>query len=155
MFPKAHAAAYVLSAVRVAWWKLYYPREYYAVYFSTRCDAYDIEVMIQGKESILARYQQILQDKQNGVKISNKEEALISVFEIALEMYERGFHFNNISLEKSASQNFPLDPDDSTGLLPPFTWIDGLGGAVEEIVLLEARMQNSFLSKEDVMKRQN
>ena len=152
MFPKAHAAAYVLSAVRVAWWKLYYPREYYAVYFSTRCDAYDIEVMIQGKESILARYQQILQDKQNGVKISNKEEALISVFEIALEMYERGFHFNNISLEKSASQNFILDPDDSTGLLPPFTSIDGLGGAVGDSVI-EARMQNSFLSKEDVMKR--
>ena len=43
MFPKAHAVAYVLSAIRVAWWKLYYPREYYAVYFSTRCDFFDIQ----------------------------------------------------------------------------------------------------------------
>jgi len=152
MFPKAHAAAYVLSAIRVAWWKLYYPREYYAVYFTTRCDAYDIETMIQGKESVYAKYQSILNDKQNGVKISNKEEALISVFEITLEMYERGFHFNNISLDKSDSRNFTLDPDDEYGLLPPFTSIDGLGAAVGDSVVV-ARNDNSFLSKEDVIKR--
>ena len=152
MFPKAHAAAYVLSAIRVAWWKLYYPREYYAVYFSTRCDAYDIETMIQGREAIFSRYQQILADKQDGVKISNKEEALISVFEIALEMYERGYHFNNISLEKSDSRNFALDPDDPLGLLPPFTSIDGLGVAVGDSVIT-ARQENIFLSKEDVSKR--
>ena len=152
MFPKAHAAAYVLSAIRVAWWKLYYPREYYAVYFTTRCDAYDIETMILGRDAVYARYQQILTDKQNGVKISNKEEALITVFEIALEMFERGIHFNNISLEKSDSRNFTLDPDDNNGLLPPFTSIDGLGASVGDSVI-EARHQNSFLSKEDVMKR--
>lgn len=152
MFPKAHAAAYVLSAIRVAWWKLYYPREYYAVYFSTRCDAYDIETLIQGKEAIWNKYKHILNDKQNGVKISNKEEALISVFEIALEMYDRGFHFNNISLEKSAARNFIDDPDDPQGILPPFTSIDGLGGSVGDSVI-EARNQNNFLSKEDVIKR--
>ena len=152
MFPKAHAAAYVLSAVRVAWWKLYYPREYYSVYFTTRCDAYDIELMIQGKEAVYNRYQQILNDKSNGVKISNKEEALITVFEIALEMFERGFYFNNISLEKSASRNFTLDPDDPKGILPPFTSIDGLGASVGDSVI-EARENNYFLSKEDVIKR--
>lgn len=152
MFPKAHAAAYVLSAVRVAWWKLYYPREYYAVYFTTRCDAYDIETMIQGKEAVYAKYQSILNDKQNGVKISNKEEALISVFEIALEMFERGMHFSNISLEKSDSQNFIIDPDDDSALLPPFISIDGLGTSVGDSVV-EARQKNRFLSKEDVMKR--
>lgn len=152
MFPKAHAAAYVLSAVRVAWWKLYYPIEYYAVYFTTRCDAYDIETMIQGKEAVYAKYQQILNDKQNGVKISNKEEALISVFEIALEMFERGMYFHNISLEKSDSQNFIVDPHDRKALLPPFTSIDGLGAAVGDSVI-EARHDNPFLSKEDVMKR--
>lgn len=152
MFPKAHAAAYVLSAIRVAWWKLYYPREYYAVYFTTRCDAYDIETMIQGRDAVFARYQQILNDKQNGVKISNKEEALITVFEIVLEMFERGYHFNNISLEKSDSQRFILDPDDDLGLLPPFTSVDGLGASVGDSVI-EAREQNAFLSKEDVIKR--
>ncbi len=152
MFPKAHAAAYVLSAIRVAWWKLYYPREYYAVYFSTRCDAYDIETLISGKEAIWSRYQQIQNDKQNGVKISNKEEALISVFEIAMEMYDRGYHFNNISLEKSDARNFIVDQDDKYGILPPFTSIDGLGGSVGDSVI-EARQQNLFLSKEDVIKR--
>ena len=152
MFPKAHAAAYVLSAVRVAWWKLYYPREYYAVYFTTRCDAYDIETMIQGRDAVYHKYQSILNDKQNGVKISNKEEALISVFEIALEMFERGYHFSNISLEKSDSQNFIMDPDDDTALLPPFVSIDGLGTSVGDSVV-EARQHNKFLSKEDVMKR--
>lgn len=152
MFPKAHAAAYVLSAVRVAWWKLYYPREYYAVYFTTRCDAYDIETMIQGKEAIYSKYKHILNDKQNGVKISNKEEALISVFEIALEMYDRGYHFNNINLENSASSQFIIDPHDEKGILPPFTSVDGLGDSVGDSVV-EARKCNHFLSKEDVMKR--
>lgn len=152
MFPKAHAAAYVLSAVRVAWWKLYYPREYYAVYFTTRCDAYDIETMIQGRETVYSKYKQILNDKQNGVKISNKEEALITVFEIALEMFERGYYFNNISLEESDSQNFILDPHDDKALLPPFTSVDGLGAAVGDSVI-EARKENLFLSKEDVVKR--
>ena len=152
MFPKAHAAAYVLSAVRVAWWKLYYPREYYSVYFTTRCDAYDIEALIQGKETVYTKYQNILADKQNGIKISNKEEALISVYEIALEMFERGYHFNNISIEKSASRQFIIDPDDDYGILPPFISIDGLGSSVGDSVI-EARQENDFLSKEDVMKR--
>ncbi|MEG0276746.1 MAG: PolC-type DNA polymerase III [Coprobacillus sp.] len=152
MFPKAHAAAYVLSAIRVAWWKLYYPREYYAVYFSTRCDAYDIETLIQGKDVILNKYKMVNSLKQSGEKISNKEEALLSVYEIAMEMYERGYHFSNVSLEKSDARHFTLDPDDDKGVLPPFTSIDGLGGAVGDSVL-EARKQNPFLSKEDVIRR--
>ncbi len=152
MFPKAHAAAYVLSAIRVAWWKLYYPREYYAVYFTTRCDAYDIETMIQGKEAVLTKYQKILDDKKHGIKISNKDEALISVFEICLEMFERGFHFTNISLEHSDSQNFIVDPSDMSAIIPPFTAIDGLGASVGDSVI-EARKENEFLSKEDVTRR--
>ena len=67
-------------------------------------------------------------------------------------MYDRGFHFNNISLEKSAARNFIDDPDDPQGILPPFTSIDGLGGSVGDSVI-EARNQNNFLSKEDVIKR--
>lgn len=152
MFPKAHAAAYVLSAVRVAWWKLYYPREYYSVYFTTRCDAYDIETMIQGKDAVYAKYTKFISDKQSGVKLSNKEEALISVFEIALEMFERGYYFTNISLEKSLSSRFALDKDDPYGIVPPFTSVDGLGDSVGDSVV-EARQNNIFLSKEDVMKR--
>ena len=151
MFPKAHAAAYVLSAIRVAWWKLYYPREYYAVYFTTRCDAYDIETMVKGKEAILLRKQEIEKAKQE-YKATKKEEDLLSMFEIALEMYERGFHFSNVSLDKSAASQFTLDLDDEHALVPPFTCIDGLGEAVA-ISVVEARKENPFLSKEDVVKR--
>ena len=152
MFPKAHAAAYVLSATRVAWWKLYYPREYYAVYFSTRCDFYNIEILIQGKEVILNAYNDILKAKSEGKSVTNKEEGLITVYEVAIEMYERGYHFNNISLDLSDSQNFILDPEDPMGIIPPFMSIDGLGKSVGESVIA-ARNAASFLSKEDVEER--
>lgn len=151
MFPKAHAAAYVLSAVRVAWWKLYYPREYYAVYFTTRCDAYDIETMIKGKEVMLRRKEEIEKAKLE-YSSTKKDDDLLSMFEIALEMFERGYYFSNVSLDKSDSTKFVLDPDDDHALVPPFTTIDGLGAAVGDSVI-EARKQNPFLSKEDVIKR--
>lgn len=151
MFPKAHAAAYVLSAIRVAWWKLYYPREYYAVYFSTRCDFYEIETLVQGKEAILARRGEIeqLRSERNS---SNKDEGLWDVFEIALEMLERGYHINPVSLELSQDEQFALDPNDEKGLIPPFSAIDSLGVAVAKTVV-EAREKQSFLSKEDVIRR--
>ena len=151
MFPKAHAAAYVLSAVRVAWWKLYYPREYYAVYFTTRCDAYDIETMIKGKEAILLKKQQIEKAKMERLA-TKKDEDLLAMFEIVLEMFERGYKFNNVSLDKSHATQFILDPDDDMALIPPFTAIDGLGEAVA-VSVIDARQVNSFLSIEDVTKR--
>ena len=151
MFPKAHAAAYVLSAIRVAWWKLYYPREYYAVYFTTRCDAYDIENMIAGKSAILNRRAEIEKARSNRTA-SNKDEALFVMFDICLEMFDRGYHFNNISLAKSDSSKFTVDPDDPKGILPPFTSVDGLGASVGDSVV-EARNKHPFLSKEDVTKR--
>lgn len=151
MFPKAHAAAYVLSAIRVAWWKLYYPREYYAVYFSTRCDFYEIETLVQGKEAILTRRTEIerLRAERNS---SNKDEGLWDVFEIALEMLERGYHINPVSLELSDAKEFTLDPNDEMGLIPPFSAVDSLGVNVANTVV-EARKVQPFLSKEDVIKR--
>ncbi|MBM6930484.1 PolC-type DNA polymerase III [[Clostridium] spiroforme] len=151
MFPKAHAVAYVLSAIRVAWWKVYYPREYYAVYFSTRCDFYDIETMIAGKEAILTRRKEIeqLREERNA---SNKDEGLWDVFEIALEMIERGYHFNPLNLELSDASRFILDPQDDKGLIPPFSSVDSLGESVAKTVI-EARKNGPFLSIEDVMNR--
>ena len=151
MFPKAHAAAYVLSAVRVAWWKLYYPREYYAVYFTTRCDFYDIETLIQGKDAILARRKEIDQMRSER-RSTNKDEGLWDVFEIALEMIERGFHINPIQLEGSDANQFVLDPNDDKGLIPPFVAVDSLGESVANTII-EARKKYPFLSKEDVIKR--
>lgn len=151
MFPKAHAVAYVLSAIRVAWWKVYYPREYYAVYFSTRCDFYEIETLIQGKDAIMARREEIAELKAQR-SASNKEEGLWDVFEIALEMIERGYHFNPISLTYSQASKFILDPNDEYGLIPPFSAVDALGEAVAKTVI-DARNKAPFLSKEDVIKR--
>ncbi|WP_249030467.1 PolC-type DNA polymerase III [Tannockella kyphosi] len=151
MFPKAHAAAYVLSAVRVAWWKLYYPREYYSVYFSTRCDAFDLEAMCSGKEAVLERREQIVVARENR-DATNKDESLWDVLEIVLEMFERGYHLNPISLDKSAADSFTLDPDDKFGILPPFSALDSLGTNVANTVI-EARKNGAFLSIEDVTKR--
>ena len=151
MFPKAHAVAYVLSAIRVAWWKVYYPREYYAVYFSTRCDFYEIDTLIQGKDAIMARREEITRLRAER-SASNKDEGLWDVFEIALEMIERGFHFSPISLEYSQASKFILDPNDDHALIPPFSAIDALGDAVAKTVI-EAREKGPFLSKEDVIKR--
>lgn len=151
MFPKAHAAAYVLSAIRVAWWKLYYPREYYAVYFTTRCDAFEIETMIKGKDVMLRRKEEIEKAKLE-YKASKKDEDLLAMFEIALEMFDRGYYFTNVSIEKSDVSQFILDQDDDHALIPPFVAIDGLGESVGQSVV-DARNQNYFLSKEDVKKR--
>ena len=83
---------------------------------------------------------------------SNKDEGLWDVFEIALEMMDRGFHFSPLNLEKSDASNFILDPDDPSGLLPPFSSVDSLGESVAKTVI-EARERGPFLSKEDVIKR--
>ena len=151
MFPKAHAAAYVLSAVRVAWWKLYHPREYYSVYFSTRCDFYEIETLVAGKEAILQRRQEITELRANR-QSSNKDEGLWDVFEIALEMIERGFKIKAVDLELSDAKKFILDPHDDKALIPPFSAVDSLGVNVASTVI-EARKLRPFISKEDVIKR--
>ena len=83
---------------------------------------------------------------------SNKEEGLITVFEVALEMFERGLKFSKISLEQSDSRKFICNPDDPTAIIPPFTSIDGLGDAVGDSVV-EARKERPFTSIEDIKKR--
>jgi len=152
MFPKAHAVAYAMNAIRVAWYKVHDPAAYYAVYFSVRCDAYDIESMIKGCDAVYAKFSDILSRKEKNEAVSKKEEDLVTCFEICIEMYLRGYHFNNISLEKSDSLLFTVDPDDPKGIVPSFKSIDGLGDAVAKSIV-EARNQQPFLSKEDILKR--
>ena len=153
MFPKAHAVAYAMNAVRVAWYKVHKPAIYYAVYFSCRCDAYDIETMLKGTDAIYARLKDIQDRMDKGdSSLTNKEETLEPVLEIALEMYLRGYHFNNISLEKSQATNFIVDPLDEYGIIPSFASIDGLGESVARSIVIE-RNKKEFLSKEDLLKR--
>ncbi len=146
MFPKAHAAAYVLMAVRIAYFKVHLPLLYYAAYFTVRADDFDIEAMVRGSSTIRAKMEEI---NAKGLEASTKEKNLLTVLELALEMCERGFAFNKIDLYRSSASEFIIDGD---ALIPPFNSIPGLGTNAA-INIVKAREQGEFLSKEDLQKR--
>ena len=147
MFPKAHAAAYVISAFRIAWFKVHMPALYYATYFSSRITDYDIEVMIKGYDAIKNKMAEIA---AKGYDATNKESAVLETLKIALEATARGIKFAPIDLEKSAATTFGVI-DDKT-ILPSFSTIDGLGDVVAKKIA-EERETGSFLSIEDLQKR--
>ena len=152
MFPKAHAVAYVTMAVRVGYFKLYYPLEFYAVWFSARCKAYDINAMLGGLDAIIARYEEIKRKKANRTeKITPKEKDIFNMLKIAIEMHERGFKFSNIDLYKSDATNFVVDHENKC-LIPPFIVLDGLGENAA-ISVVEARKEGKFTTKEDLLRR--
>lgn len=152
MFPKAHAVAYVTMAVRVGYFKLYHPLEFYATWFTARCKAYDIKAMLGGKEGIIARYEELNVKKRNKTeKLSPKETEIMKMLTIAIEMAERGYRFSNIDLYKSEASKFIVDHESQT-IIPPFIVIDGLGENAA-ISVVEARKNGKFSSKEDLLKR--
>ena len=146
MFPKAHAAAYVLMALRVAWFKVHKPLLYYCAYFSVRAQDFDIVAMSQGKEMIKQRMKEI-RDKGNDA--STKEVNLLTVLELANEMCERGFNFKMVDIEKSDAVNFVIEGD---SLIAPFRSIPGLGLNVANKIV-EARQEQPFISKKDLATR--
>jgi DNA polymerase-3 subunit alpha (Gram-positive type) len=155
MFPKAHAVAYVIMAVRVAWFKVYHPLAYYVSYFTLRCNAYDIDVMRKGNNAIMARLTDIdkrLRDNNTKFQVTNKEKELYNTLEVALEMTLRGYRFDNIDLRLSQADEFMIHPKDSRVLIPPFKVLDGLGENVARSIV-EAREKCFFLSKEDLQSR--
>ncbi len=149
MFPKAHACAYVMSAIRIAWFKVYKPLFYYAAFFSIRVDDYDIETMIKGYNAIKTRYDDLM---AKGFEATNKESNIIESLHVALEATARGIKFAPISLEKSDATRFIVDDTHENTLIPPFKTIDGLGLTVAKTIV-EAREKGPFLSKEDLQKR--
>lgn len=152
MFPKAHAVAYVTMAVRVGYFKIYHPLEFYAVWFTARCDAYDIRAMIGGKEAIIHRYEELKKKKDARIeKLSPKEQGIMKMLTIAIEMTERGYNFSNIDLYKSEASRFIVDHETNT-IIPPFIVLDNLGENAAESVV-EARKEGKFSSKEDLLKR--
>lgn len=155
MFPKAHAVAYVMMAVRIAWFKVHKPIYYYCMFFSLRCDAYDIQAMIQGENSMRQRMSDInarLNNPDTKRDVSKKEIDIYTTLEVALEMVLRGFKFANIDLMKSDATEFIPDPDNPLRILPPFSCVDGLGENVA-ITVVEARKKGAFLSKQDLASR--
>jgi len=146
MFPKAHAAAYVLMAVRIAYFKVHFPLLYYATYFTVRADDFDIESMIKGSTAIRAKIEEI---NAKGLDATPKEKSLLTVLEMALEMCERGFSFQKVDLYRSSATEFIIDGDT---LIPPFNSIPGLGTNAA-INIVKAREEGDFLSKEDLRER--
>ncbi|KKK39566.1 DNA polymerase III PolC [Mesobacillus campisalis] len=146
MFPKAHAAAYVLMAVRIAYFKVHHPLLYYAAYFTVRAEDFDVDAMVRGSQSIRAKVEEI---NAKGLDASTKEKNLMTVLELALEMCERGFSFKKVDLYRSSATDFIIDGD---SLIPPFNSIPGLGTNAA-INIVKARQEGEFLSKEDLQQR--
>ncbi|ELK44780.1 PolC-type DNA polymerase III [Halobacillus sp. BAB-2008] len=146
MFPKAHAAAYVLMAVRIAYFKVHYPIYFYAAYFTVRASDFELETMMKGADAIRSRIQEI---QGKGLDATPKEKSLLTVLELSLEMAERGYGFKNVDLYQSSATDFLVEGD---YLIPPFNAVDGLGTNAA-INIVNARKEGEFLSKQDLRER--
>lgn len=149
MFPKAHAAAYVLMALRIAYYKVYHPLQYYAAYFSSRVSDFDAPSMIRGSDSLKNKIEMInnFEDEMSDVK----RKSILNSLKMSLEMVERGYTFDTFNIEKSEAFNFVVN-DEGTGLVMPFSTIDGLGEK-EAVRIVEERQNGPFMTKEDFKKR--
>ena len=147
MFPKAHAAAYVISAFRIAWYKVHMPAYYYASWFSTKATDFNIEAMIGGYDEIK---KVLIEIENKGYDATNKEAGIAECLKLALEATARGIKIANVDLYKSKGTTFEV-PDDKT-IIPPFRAIDGLGDVVAKNIESEAR-KHPFISIEDFQNR--
>ena len=144
MFPKAHAAAYVTNAFRIAWFKVHEPKAYYSAFFSIRAsDEFDSEIMIFGEEKVKNKMKEI---DLLGNNATQKDKAMYPVLELVLEMYERGLKFLPIDLYKSDATKFIPEED---GIRPPLNSIPGLG-TVAALGIAEARKEGKFMSIDDM-----
>ncbi len=143
MFPKAHAAAYVTNAFRIAWFKVHIPLAYYAAYYTIRAKAFDASVMINGKEKVKNKMKEI---DMMGNNATPKDKDMYDDLEIVLEMYERGFKFLPIDLYKSHATKFLVEGD---SLRPPLNSIAGLGTVAAESIM-KARDEEKFMSIDDM-----
>lgn len=148
MFPKAHAAAYVLMALRVAYFKVHHPIYYYCAYFSIRAKAFELKTMSAGLDAVKARMADISQKRKIN-QASNVEIDLFTTLEIVNEMLERGFKFGQLDLYRSDATEFIIDGDT---LIPPFVALEGLGENVAKQIV-KARNEGEFLSKTELRKR--
>ena len=146
MFPKAHAAAYVMMAWRIAYCKIFYPLAYYAAFFSIRASAFSYEIMCQGREHL----ERCLDDyKKRSDTLSKKEQDALRDMRIVQEMYARGFDFMPIDLTRVSARHFQIIDGK---LMPSLSSIDGLGEKAAESIV-DAVAAGPFLSKEDFRNR--
>ncbi len=147
MFPKAHAAAYVMMAWRIAWFKVNYPLEYYTAFFSIRADDFSYEMMCFGKERVLFHINEISKVDKN--KRSAKDEGKLKDLKIVLEMYARGYEFVPIDIYKAKADRFQIIDGK---IMPSFASIEGMGEKAAQ-QLYDAAQKGPFLSKEEINER--
>ncbi|MBO5136338.1 MAG: PolC-type DNA polymerase III [Clostridia bacterium] len=148
MFPKAHAAAYVMMAYRVAYFKVHYPTEFYIAYYTVRADLFDAKIMAKGKDHLKNEMRRLEMKGQN--EWSATEKSLYTIMEICYEMYERGIEFLPVDLYKSHAFNFQKVGDKQ--ILLPFNSFQGMGDAAAKNIM-DAREDGPFLSKEELKVR--
>lgn len=146
LFPKAHAAAYVIMAFRLAYFKVHYPHAFYAAYFSTRCNCFDAEVTLAEPELVRQRIRDI---RSRSDEVSARERLLADELEVVLEAKLRGVDFLPVDLDRSEPRQFVIEGDK---LRMPFVVIPGLGLAAAESVV-SARGDRPFTSREDLRSR--
>lgn len=146
MFPKAHAAAYVMMALRIAYFKVYYPTEFYIAYFTVRADLFDAAIMTKGVEKVKAEMHKL---NIKGTSMSANEKSLYTILEICLEMYERGIEFLPADLYESHAKKFKKV---GNAILPPLNAFAGVGESAAEAIMTAAQ-KGKFLSREDLKNR--
>ncbi|SFC73723.1 PolC-type DNA polymerase III [Clostridium uliginosum] len=146
MFPKGHAVAYVMMAVRIAYYKVYYPQAYYATYFTVRADDFDADLICSGEGAIHNKLQELY---EFGNKATVKDKGLITILELSFEMNKRGIKFLRVDLYKSEATKFIIEGE---MLRPPLNALQGVGDNAAKSIVQE-RVNGEFISKEDLRLR--
>ena len=147
MFPKAHAVAYVMTSFRIAYCKVHHPEAFYATYFTTKVEDFDINLCTQGIEAVKKRMREI---EELGSDATAKEHNQYTILEVVVEMYARNIEFLKVDLYKSHATEFQIA--EKGKILPPMVSLQGMGQSAAESIVRE-RENGEFLSKEDLIKR--
>ena len=152
LFPKAHAVAYVMMALRIAWFKVHRPLAFYATFFSIRAKAFDATVMCQGMERCMAKMREIQaksQFKEKDKRPTAVEEDMLVTLEVVYEFYLRGFSFERMDIFRSEATRFVPDEEKKT-LLPPFVAVPGLGESAAFDLASARKERQDFISIEEI-----
>jgi len=143
MFPKGHAVAYVMMAMRIAYFKVHYPKAYYATYFTVRADDFDGDLVVKGEEAMKDTMDEL---NALGNNIGTKEKGLLTTLELCYEMYKRGIKFLPVDVYKSEAVKFTIEGDN---IRIPLNGLTGVGENAAKAIA-EARNDGEFISKEDL-----
>ncbi|MGE5475011.1 MAG: PolC-type DNA polymerase III [Ignavibacteriales bacterium] len=143
MFPKAHAAAYVMMAFRIAYFKVHYPEAFYAAYFTVRADDFDAELMTHGADKVKEFIKEL---ESKGNNMTAKEKNVVTICEVVNEMYQRGIKFLPVDLYKSDAEKFLIEEG---AIRPPLNALAGLGTVAAKNIA-DCRHKQSFLSKDEL-----